>query len=143
MKITVLAPVASSLVAMFLVAFLVFSTWSYWRASQLYLAQADRAAAYQEDTMVKVRGSWLFQNQVQFAELTTTALTADNAEYVHRQALDLLHFSPEPRVVEKLIESAVMLGRDDTAAYYLQRYKVAFPESYANWATQPPRLGAP
>ncbi|MGB2883539.1 MAG: Wzy polymerase domain-containing protein, partial [Rhodoferax sp.] len=49
------------------------------------------------------------------------------------QALQLLHFSSEPRVIEKLIESATLLGRDDDAVYYLQRYKAAFPDAYARW----------
>jgi hypothetical protein len=48
-------------------------------------------------------------------------------------ALDLLHFSPEPRVVERLIESAVMLGRDDEAVFYLERFKAAFPQAHAAW----------
>ncbi|MBK7313066.1 MAG: O-antigen ligase C-terminal domain-containing protein [Burkholderiales bacterium] len=42
-------------------------------------------------------------------------------------------FSSRPRVIEKLIESATLLGRDDHAAYYLQRYKAAFPDAYARW----------
>jgi hypothetical protein len=37
-------------------------------------------------------------------------------------------------VIEKLIESAVMLGRDDEAMAYLARYRVAFPKEYALWA---------
>jgi hypothetical protein len=45
----------------------------------------------------------------------------------------LLHFSPEPRVVEKLIESATMLGNDAQAVYYLQRFKVAYPNEYQVW----------
>jgi hypothetical protein len=49
-------------------------------------------------------------------------------------ARQLLHFSPEPRVVEKLIESAVMLGRDDEARFYLLRFKAAFPKEHARWA---------
>lgn len=133
-RIVAIAPVFCRYAAMSLIAFLIFATWSYWRVSQLYLSQADRAVSYQKDTTAKVRGSWLFQNQVQFAELTTTALTASNAAYLHGQALRLLHFSAEPRVIEKVIESAVMLGRDDVAAYYLQRYKAAFPKQYAQWA---------
>jgi hypothetical protein len=75
----------------------------------------------------------LFRNQVQFAELTTTPVTAENAAQLCDQALQLLHFSPEPRVVEKLIESAVLLGRDDEAAYYLARYRAAFPEAHARY----------
>jgi len=37
-------------------------------------------------------------------------------------------------VVQKLIESAVLLGRDDDARYYLTRFRAAFPEAYARWA---------
>ena len=38
------------------------------------------------------------------------------------------------RVIEKLIESAVLLGRDDEAALYLARYRAAFPKDHARWA---------
>jgi hypothetical protein len=51
-------------------------------------------------------------------------------------AQDMLHFSPEPRVVELLIESAVMLKLDEQAAFYLVRYQAAFPEAYARWAAK-------
>ena len=92
--------------------------------------------------MDKVRGTWLFQNPVQFAELTTTPLALDNAAHLHALAQQLVHFSPEPRVAEKLIESAVMLGRVDVAEYYLQRYKAAFPKEHALWA-KPAVAGPP
>ena len=49
-------------------------------------------------------------------------------------ARDMLHYSPEPRVIEKVIESAVMLGRDDEALQYLARYRAAFPQDHARWA---------
>jgi hypothetical protein len=93
-----------------------------------------RAEPYRENTLNKIRGSWLFQNQVQFAELTTITLTPENAAQINAMAKQLLHFSPEARVVEKLIESAVMLGRDEEALFYLQRFKAAFPEAHARWS---------
>lgn len=130
-----LSPIKSACIASVLIACVAFSAWDYWRISQLYLPVAERARVYQEDTLAKVGGSWLFQDQVRFAEFTTTPLTPDNAEQLNTLAHQLLHFSPEPRVVEKLIESAVMLGRDDEAAYFLQRFKAAFPEAQARWAT--------
>lgn len=129
--------------ATLLVATLTFAAWDYWRVSQLYLPQADRATAYREGTLDKVRDSWLFQNQVQFAELTTTPLTAENAAQLNAMAKQLLHFSPEPRVVEKLIESAVMLGRTDEAFFYLQRFQVAFPQAHASWANESARHETP
>lgn len=121
-------------VAMFFIVFLAYVGWDYWRISQLYQTPSMRAQAYRSDTLNKVRNTWFFQNQVRFAELTTTTVTSDNAQYLHALAQDLLHFSPEPRVVEKVIESAVLLNQDDEALFYLQRFRAAFPQQHAQWA---------
>jgi hypothetical protein len=37
-------------------------------------------------------------------------------------------------VVEKLIESASLLGKDDEVAYCLPRYRAAYPRDYARWS---------
>ena len=131
-----LAPVRIAWAAPVLIAVCAFAAWDYWRVSQLYLLPAQRAAMYRDHTMEKVRSSWLFKNQVQFADLTTTTITAANAAPMREMALHLLHFSPEPRVAEKLIESATLLGRDDEALYYLVRYRTAFADAHAQWAAQ-------
>lgn len=133
MRLKAFGRTASACVAMLSVAAIGFSSWDYWRISQLYLPVAERASAYQEGTLEKVRNSWLFRDQVRFAELTTTPLTPDTAAQINTLAHQLLHFSAEPRVIEKLIESAVMLGRDEEAVYFLQRFKAAFPEAQARW----------
>jgi O-antigen ligase len=129
-----LAPVHSAWIATLFIAVIAYAGWDYWRISQIYLIPTMRAEAYRENTLNKIRGSWLFQNQVQFADLTTTTLTPENAAQINAMAHQLLHFSPEARVVEKLIDSAVMLGRDEEALYYLQRFKAAFPEAHARWS---------
>ncbi len=107
--------------------------WDYWRISQIYLPVSDRAAAYRDDTLDKAHGSWLFADQVKFAELGVTLLTQENAAHVHALALDMLHFSPEQKVAEKLIESAQVLGNLEEAVYFGQRYQAAFPQEYALW----------
>jgi len=129
--------------ATILIAFCGYTAWDYWRVSQLYLISTERASAYRDNTLDKLRGSWLFKSQVQFAELTTMQLASDNAAYAFDLAQQLLHFSPEPRVVEKLIESAVMLGRDDEAIYYLARYRAAFAQAHAQWAAASARHETP
>jgi hypothetical protein len=68
----------------------------------------------------------LFKQQVRFAELTTTPLTPANAEQMHQLALALLHFSPEPRVINKLIDSVELLGRPEEAQFYRVRLEAAF-----------------
>jgi hypothetical protein len=141
--------VASNIAACTAVIFLAgiaYAGWDYRRTSQIYLDPDMRAPAYRENTMAKINDSWLFHNQVQFAELTTTDVTADNAQHINAMAHELLHFSPETRVVEKLIDSALVLGRDAEAIFFRARFQAAFPSDYARWvelrrasaAAQPP-----
>ena len=122
--------------ATILIACCAYAAWDYWRISQIYLPPSARNAAYRDDTLAKIQGSWLFRDQVRFAELTTTTLTPENAAHVNALAQDMLHFSPESRVVEKLIESAVMLGDDAQALFYLERFKAAFPQQHARWSAK-------
>ncbi len=126
------------LIAIGLIAFSVLAAMDYYRVSQIYLAPAERSAAYREDTLNKIRGVWLFRGQARFAELAVTDVTPGNAAAVYVMARDLLHYSPEPRVIEKLIESAGLLGRDEDAALYLARYRAAFPQDYARWVLKNP-----
>ena len=109
------------------------AAWDYFRVSQLYKANTDRAAAYRDDAHAKVTRSVLFSDQLNFARLTTTPLTRENAGYLNALGKDLLHYSPEPRVIQIVIESAVMLGKDDEAAFHMKRYRIAYPKDYARW----------
>ncbi len=125
-SMTVVPAVAIALVA--------YALFDYYRVSQIYLPLHARNAAYIDDTLGKSRQTRLFGNLVLFAELSTQPLTSGNAEKVYAMSSRLLHFSPEPRVIEKLIESAAMLGRDEEAMMHRVRYKAAFPEDYEKWA---------
>ncbi|MDB5884134.1 MAG: O-antigen polymerase [Polaromonas sp.] len=127
------APYVQGFTAMALIAMLAAVAMDYQRVSQIYLPPEKRSAAYRDDTLAKVRDTWLFQAQARFAELSITPLTPGNAAALHDMATQLLHYSPEPRVVEKVIESAVMLGRNDEALFYLVRYRAAFPKEHARW----------
>lgn len=120
-------------IALISFAAIAYTAWDYRRISQIYLSPEQRAAAYREDTLEKIRDSWLFRNQVRFAELTLTPLTPQNARQLNAMAHELLHFSPEAHVVEKLIESALLLRRDDEAKAFMQRYQTAYPQVYAQW----------
>jgi hypothetical protein len=106
-----------------------FAAWDYHRISQIYLPLEQRSAAYREHTLEKIKSSWLFQNQVRFAELTITPLTRDNAQRLNAMAHEVLHYSPEARVVEKLIESARVLGREDEALFFEERLRAAYPRA--------------
>ena len=129
-----LALVLPASLAILLIATAGYAAWDYQRVSQLYLSPKMRALPYREQPLTKIKNSWLFQDQLRFAELTTTPLSAANAAQLNQLALDMLHFSPEPRVIEKLIDSAVLLGRTGEAQFYRRRYRAAFPENEARWA---------
>ena len=110
--------------------------WDFYRVSQLYKPASERPVGLRNDTARKVGATPFFKEQVDFAALTTTRLTQANAAQVFAMANALLHFSPEPRVIEPLIESAVLLGKSDVAAYHITRYRMAYPASYARWSVR-------
>ena len=127
---TPVGPIVSA-VAVAVAAASAYAAWDYRRVSQIYLAPEERTAGLRDDPLPEIRRSWLFRNQALFAELTITPLTRDNAAWTFESARAMLHYSPEPRVVEKLIESAVVLGRNEETLLDLARFRAAFPEAYA------------
>jgi O-antigen ligase len=136
------AAAVRALLAAVLLACCAYAAWDYHRVSQIYRPPQERDAAYRDATLSKIRDSWLFRRQVSFAELSLTPLTRDNARWTFNTATALLHYSPEPVVIEKVIESAVMLGLDGEAVAHLARYRAAFPKEYARWAAANSRLPA-
>lgn len=122
-----------ALVAIVYLAFCLAFAWNYQMASQIYLAPESRMSDYKDNTEEKIRNVMFFQDQVRFANLTTTELTTENANRLHALALDMLHFSPEARVVELVLQSSSLLGRSDEVRFYAARYQAAFPDAYALW----------
>jgi O-antigen ligase len=135
-----IVPYAYTSAALFLIAYCVFASWNYFLASQIYLDTNARAVAYRDNTLEKIKGIWLYRDVVQFAELTTTELNLANAVRMNALAKAMLHFSPEARVAELIVESAQLLGRTDEVAFYSARYQAAFPQAYLLWSTQPAAL---
>jgi O-antigen ligase len=115
---------------------LAYAAWDYHRISQIYLAPEARSPQYRVDPLPQIRQSRLFSDHVRFAELTLTPLTRANAQWTYDTALQLLHYSPEARVIEKVIESALLLGHDDVALAHLVRFRAAFPKEHAQWARE-------
>lgn len=108
----------------------------YDAVGQPYKQPEERRAAYRADPIGAVGDPLVFRAQLRFAELSLADVTPGTAVRVHELALDLLHYSPEPMVVEKLIESALLLGRIDEARWHALRFRAAFPERYRQWRSQ-------
>ncbi|WHZ10018.1 MAG: O-antigen ligase family protein [Burkholderiaceae bacterium] len=117
---------------------LTLAAFDYWRVSQIFLPPAERAAAYRGDALEAARGAWLFQGPARFALLTLTEPTPENALQLRRLAGELLHYSPEPRVIEKLIASDLLLGHDEDARFHLARFRAAWPAECAAWLAHNP-----
>jgi Virulence factor membrane-bound polymerase, C-terminal/O-Antigen ligase/Protein glycosylation ligase len=129
-----IARAATKLIAIVLLGFAAYASFDYHRVSQIYLGTESRSALYRSNALGAAQQSLLFQRQARFAELMVTPVTPASAPRVLQLAVDLVHFSPEPRVIEALIESATMLHFDDVAVFHLARYKEMYPADYAAWA---------
>lgn len=111
-----------------------YAAWDYARVSQIYLPPEERRSAWADDTLEHVRRSWLFDGQARFADLTLATLSPAHAAWMYELAGRVLHYSPEPRVIELAIESATMVGQEDEAVLHLARYRAAFPADHARWS---------
>jgi O-antigen ligase len=125
------------------VSVLAYAAWDYHRISQIYLAPEARSPQYRIDPLPLIRQSQLFNAHARFAELTITPLTRANAQWTYETSLELLHYSPEARVIEKVIESALLLGHDQIALAHLARFRAAFPREHAQWAHDRGLFAAP
>jgi len=122
------------LLAVLVPAALAYASWDYHRVSQVFKPVQERSPALRENTLQKVAGTWLFADAVDFAVLTTTPANQATAARVHVLATAMLHYSPEPRVIEPLIESASLLGLDDEVAFHMRRYRAAYPQDFERWS---------
>ncbi|MBX9817440.1 MAG: Wzy polymerase domain-containing protein, partial [Burkholderiaceae bacterium] len=111
----------SLLAATGLLAASAYVGWDYWRVGQLFIPQAHRAQAYRDDTLAKVSNSWLFRDMVRFARVTTSHPSPDNAAALYADALQTLHYSPEPRVIGALLDSARLLGPETSTTERIRR----------------------
>lgn len=117
------SPAGPMLVAALLFIGCLYAAWDFNRVGQIYRQAALRDAAYRDDPLGHAKQSWLFKNQAEFAELTTREVTAQNAAEVYEQALRLMHYSPEARVVQRAIDSGKLLGHDAQVEQLSQRLR--------------------
>lgn len=127
-------PLHSQAGAAALIACAAYAAWDYARVSQVYIQPEDRAALWRDRPLEHMRASWLFGAQAKFADFTLSTLTRENARQLYALGQQVLHYSPEPRVVERVIESAVLAGREDEAVLHLARFRAAFPTEYQAWS---------
>jgi O-antigen ligase len=109
---------------------LAVATLEYVRVSQAYLPANKRQAWLQQ---LPWSDECLFCNQRDFAVVTTTPIIPANAGWLHREALRLLHFSPEPRLLIVAIETSQILGKVEVEAQLRKKFQAAYPWPYERW----------
>ena len=90
----------------------------YVRMRQIYLPAAQRLSLWRDDPWTAARQSWFFGPAVGFAEVTSTPVTPDNAPAMLLASQAALHYSPEPRVIDKLVQSARLTGNEALARWH-------------------------
>jgi hypothetical protein len=112
---------------------LAYVGFDYARVTQLYLPGDKRWPADVQARLGQVPESGMFEPQLDFASLLTTEVTPANASAMQTLALRVLHYSPEAKVLEKLIASALLAGHRADADFYLARFRWAYPRDCAVW----------
>ena len=110
--------------------------FDYLRVSQLYRVRDDRISVFKEDTLRKAANTFFFQNYVLYSRVVTTLPTIENAASLYAGAELLLHFAVEPIILERLIESAALLGKEDIAKQNAERYRRLMPDDYVKWQSR-------
>jgi Virulence factor membrane-bound polymerase, C-terminal/O-Antigen ligase len=131
-KLTVSANTAKLGAGVLLMVSLLFAV-DYTRVSQMYLHPDNRYVKTQNEAFSETQKSVLFKHQVEFAELSLIEKTPENALYIFKLSSSLIHHSPEPRVIEPLIESAKDLNLNKVVDFHTLRYSQAFPKEFSLW----------
>ena len=97
---------------------LIWIGYDYQRMRQIYQPAAQRTGFWRDEPWTHARQTLFFGDAVRFAEVTSTPVTQQNASAMLQASQAVLHYSPEPRVIDKLIESARLSGREDLARWH-------------------------
>ena len=127
-------------VGMLMLAGVLYASFDFVRVTQLYTEPQDRVWPFKERTVEQAQRTLLYQNAVAFAGVTTIPLTPANAEQQLAQARALMTYSPEARVVQRIIESLRVLGRDAEADREEAHFQEVYPGEYQAWKS--PKDGA-
>ena len=114
-------------------------TADWLRAAQVYLNPEQRLDFFSDhpDWFDKAHSSSWFSKYTEFAQLSTTELTADNAAQELARAQRLLHYSSEVRVLRCASDAAALLGNPSLAAHYQTLLKRRWPQAPRPQQPQP------
>jgi hypothetical protein len=127
------------LLGLLLLALSLAFTADWLRTAQVYIKPEQRLDFFTDhpDWFDEAGSSSWFSKYTEFAYLSTTALTADNAAQELARAQRLLHYSDEVRVLRRASDAAALLGNASLAAHYQTLLKRRWPQAPPPPSPQP------
>jgi hypothetical protein len=113
-----------------------FVAYDHAQVRQIYLPAAQRYSLWRDQAMQVAQRAWLFRGTAVFAQVTTTPVQEGNARAMLEASLEAMHTSPEPRVIEKLLGSAQLLGEDALFETHKKHFQRVYPQAYLAWEYQ-------
>lgn len=110
----------------------------YQRVTQVYLPPDLRVEELKADSslgksIIYSSRTVFFSDQSNFATIIFITPDKNNASTINKLANNLLHFSPEPRVIKRLLESALIIGDTDQYNLHKKRFEITYPKEYMKW----------
>jgi O-antigen ligase len=102
--------------------------YDYQRMRQVYLPPAQRTSWWKDNPWGAANKTLFFSDELGFAAVTVTSVTPNNAQQMLQASQAMLHYSPERRVVQKLIESARLSGQEELARWHEARMQMVLQE---------------
>ena len=113
---------------------LAFIAYDHVQVQQIYWPSAQRYSVWRDQALQVAQRAWFFRSTALFAKVTTTAVHEDNARAMLEDSLRVLDSSPEPRVIEKLLDSAQLLGEKALYETHKVHFQRVYPQAYLAWA---------
>ena len=120
--------------AVVLLGILGFVAYDHEQVRQIYVPAAQRLKVWSDPALQVAQRAWLFRGTAVFALVTTTPVHEGNARAMLEASLVAMRTSPEPRVIEKLLDSAKLLGEDALYEAHKKHFQRVYPQAYLAWA---------
>jgi O-antigen ligase len=117
----------TTIVGTAILATVAFIAVDYSRVRQIFIPPGQRTGFWSGDALSLAKSSVLFQDTAKFAEFSVTPVTPENAARMLESGHQMLHYSPEPQVIRKVIKAALMAGDSATVERHRALIKTAFP----------------
>lgn len=119
-----------------LLFFLLYISFDYLRVSQLYLQPDRRMNFFAGDLLKQANKTFLFKRELIYSQVRVSEVTAKSAPHLYLAALEAVRYSPDPEVIEKLIESAIILKNFEASDFHAKRYRQVYPADFDKWNAQ-------